>query len=94
MNLIKKALKIIELPFKYLAYLLIYLYKWLISPILPGSCMYHPSCSTYTLQAIKEHGVIKGIYLGSKRIMRCTPLHHGGIDLVTPNIKGDKKWII
>jgi putative component of membrane protein insertase Oxa1/YidC/SpoIIIJ protein YidD len=45
------------------------------------------------LIAIKEHGVIKGIWLGTKRLFRCTPKHTGGVDLVPLNIKGDKKWI-
>lgn len=92
-NFFKQILKVIELPFKYLSYLLIYIYKFLISPLLPKSCIYHPTCSTYTLQSIKEYGVIKGIYMGGKRIMRCTPFHKGGLDLVPLNIKGDKKWI-
>ncbi len=45
------------------------------------------------LLAIKEHGVIKGIWLGTKRLFRCTPSHNGGLDLVPINIKGEHKWI-
>ena len=85
--------KVIEYPFKLLSYLVIYLYKFLISPLLPKSCIYTPTCSTYTLQAIQEHGFVKGGLLGAKRIVRCTPFHKGGVDLVPVNIKGDKKWI-
>ena len=93
MKIVSFILKVIEIPFKYLSYLLIYLYKFLISPLLPKSCIYHPTCSTYTLGAIKEHGVLFGAYLGGKRILRCTPFHKGGLDLVPYNIKGDHKWI-
>ena len=93
MKIAQIILKVIEMPFKYLLYLLIYLYKFLISPLLPNTCIYHPSCSTYTLQAIKEHGVINGVVMGTKRIARCTPFHKGGLDLVPYNIKGDNKWI-
>jgi len=45
------------------------------------------------LQSIKEWGVIKGIILGTHRIVRCNPLSKGGLDLVPYNLKGDKKWI-
>jgi putative membrane protein insertion efficiency factor len=93
MKFVNTILKIVELPFKFLAYLVIYIYKLLISPLLPKSCIYHPTCSTYTLGAIKEFGVVKGGIMGAFRIMRCTPFHKGGIDLVPYNIKGDKKWI-
>lgn len=74
-------------------YFLIYFYKLLVSPLLPKTCIYYPTCSTYMLLSIKEFGVIEGIFLGLKRIFRCTPKHHGGIDYVPLNIKGDKKWI-
>ena len=89
----KLFFKIIFFPFKIVCYGLIYFYKFLISPFLPNTCIYYPTCSTYMLQAIREFGVIKGIYLGVKRIFRCTPKHTGGVDLVPLNIKGDKKWV-
>ncbi len=90
LNIIKK---VIEFPFKMLCYLLIYIYKFLISPLLPKCCVYAPTCSTYMLHAIKEFGVIKGIFLGTKRLLRCTPKNKGKIDPVPDNIKGDKKWV-
>lgn len=86
-------LKIILFPFEAVCYLLIYFYKLVISPILPKTCIYYPTCSTYMLLSIKEFGLFKGIMLGLKRIFRCTPKHSGGIDYVPLNIKGDKKWI-
>jgi len=45
-------------------------------------CRFHPSCSEYTYQAIEKYGVIKGIYMGSWRILRCNPWSKGGIDPV------------
>ena len=87
-----KFFYVITYPIRMVCYLLIYFYKVLISPLLPHSCIYYPSCSTYMLLAIKEHG-IKGIWLGTKRLFRCTPRHNGGLDLVPINIKGEHKWI-
>ncbi len=86
-------LKIILFPLELIGYILIFLYKGLISPFFVNTCIYYPTCSTYMLLAIKEHGIIKGGILGVKRICRCTPKHTGGVDLVPINIKGDKKWI-
>lgn len=46
------------------------------------SCRFVPSCSEYTYEAVERYGVIKGLYLGFKRIMRCNPWGKGGIDLL------------
>lgn len=89
-----KVVKIIFYPIKLLALCLIYLYKILISPILPKSCIFTPSCSTYSVIAIKRFGVFKGFFLSFKRILRCNPTSKGGLDPVPDNIKGDIKWII
>jgi putative membrane protein insertion efficiency factor len=61
---------------------LIRFYKRFISPALPSACIYEPTCSVYTYQAIEKYGVIKGGWLGIKRISRCHPFHHGGYDPV------------
>jgi putative membrane protein insertion efficiency factor len=45
-------------------------------------CKFHPTCSQYTYEAIERYGIIKGVYLGSKRILRCNPLTKGGYDPV------------
>ncbi len=58
------------------------LYRRAISPMLPDSCRFYPSCSQYTVLAIEKHGVLKGILMGSWRIMRCNPFSKGGFDPV------------
>lgn len=61
---------------------LIRFYQMFISPALPPSCIYEPSCSKYTYQAIARHGALKGTYLGIRRILRCHPWAQGGYDPV------------
>ncbi|MDK2886596.1 MAG: uncharacterized protein PWP54_1154 [Thermosipho sp. (in: thermotogales)] len=57
-------------------------YQKFISPLKPPTCIYTPTCSEYTLQSVKKFGVIKGLFLGFKRILRCNPMHEGGEDPV------------
>jgi uncharacterized protein len=57
-------------------------YQMLISPLLPASCRFYPTCSAYGLEAIGKHGVIKGGYLTVHRICRCHPWNDGGYDPV------------
>ncbi|KAB2925136.1 MAG: membrane protein insertion efficiency factor YidD [Bacteroidetes bacterium] len=65
------------------AILLIRMYQLIISPFLPAnSCRFHPTCSQYTMDAIRKHGVLKGIVLGTVRIAKCHPYHEGGYDPV------------
>jgi|TARA_B110000003_G_C16384049_1_gene431707 uncharacterized protein len=67
---------------KYVFIFLIRIYQKVISPLFPGSCRYTPTCSHYSIEAIKKFGVIKGIYLGSKRIIKCNPWGGYGYDPV------------
>jgi putative membrane protein insertion efficiency factor len=60
------------------------IYQILVSPLLPPSCRFVPSCSQYMIDAIREHGVFTGVWLGTKRLLRCQPLCKGGIDFVEP----------
>lgn len=57
-------------------------YKLLLSPLLGKHCRFHPTCSEYAYQAIEKYGLIKGSALGIKRLLKCHPLHPGGVDLV------------
>ena len=55
-------------------------YRFLISPLLGHSCRYLPTCSEYTIEAIKVHGVFSGIVKGAYRVLRCNPLGSSGYD--------------
>ena len=59
-------------------------YQIVLSPLLPPSCRFHPSCSQYALEAVTRHGALKGIWLAVLRIGRCHPFHPGGYDPVPP----------
>lgn len=74
-NLLKK---IVSFPF--LA--LIWIYRNFISPLFPSSCIYTPTCSKYSFEAISKYGPFKGIWLSIKRIIRCRPGMPGGYDPV------------
>jgi putative membrane protein insertion efficiency factor len=56
------------------------LYQLFISPMLPNTCRHLPTCSDYTIEAIQEFGVLRGIYKGTVRILRCNPLGTSGFD--------------
>lgn len=57
-------------------------YNLLLSPFLPPSCRYTPTCSAYMVEAIEKHGAFRGLWMGTKRIFRCHPWHEGGHDPV------------
>nr|WP_275941006.1 membrane protein insertion efficiency factor YidD [Legionella antarctica] len=61
------------------------MYRYLISPLIKPCCRFYPSCSQYAISAIKQHGVVKGIWMAFKRLLRCHPWSRGGYDPVLPN---------
>jgi putative membrane protein insertion efficiency factor len=65
---------------KYLGMALIHVYRWTVSPLLGNRCKYHPSCSQYALDALREFGFFKGSVLAGWRLLRCNPWSHGGVD--------------
>lgn len=67
----------------YLSKLLIYLvrfYQKYISPLKGPTCRFYPTCSQYSIEAIRKYGALKGIYLTIRRLLKCHPFHSGGYD--------------
>jgi putative membrane protein insertion efficiency factor len=60
----------------------IHAYRLLVSPLLGPRCKYHPTCSRYALDAIREVGVVRGLVVAGWRLLRCNPWSHGGVDHV------------
>jgi len=69
--------------------LIVKVYRKTVSPLLPPSCIYTPTCSAYAEEAIQKHGAVRGSVLAVKRILRCHPWHTGGYDPV-PEVKKDE----
>jgi len=67
---------------KQIVLLLIRGYSKIISPLIGHHCRFYPTCSTYTYEAIEKYGLLKGMFLGIKRLLRCHPFHPGGVDPV------------
>ena len=67
---------------KKLCLIFIRLYQIMLSPLLSGHCRFFPTCSQYVLEAIETYGIVRGILMGLKRILKCQPFCQGGIDPV------------
>jgi uncharacterized protein len=57
-------------------------YRSWVSPLLPSACRFYPTCSDYMLQAVAKYGVLRGVWMGTRRLAKCHPLHAGGFDPV------------
>lgn len=62
--------------------LLLRFYKRCLSPLLPSACRFYPTCSEYMMAAVERYGVVRGVWLGMRRLFRCHPFHAGGYDPV------------
>ena len=67
---------------KQLLLLIVRFYRCCISPLLPPSCRYYPTCSAYAMEAIERYGAWRGGWMALRRILRCHPFHRGGYDPV------------
>ncbi|NQS99036.1 MAG: membrane protein insertion efficiency factor YidD [candidate division Zixibacteria bacterium] len=65
-------------------------YQAVISPLLGGNCRFYPTCSQYAKEALAERGLINGMFLSAKRILKCNPFHPGGMDSVPKRIINQK----
>ncbi len=61
---------------------IIKIYRMLLSPFVPTTCRFYPTCSSYTIEAIEKKGLLKGMGLGLVRLLKCHPFHPGGFDPV------------
>jgi putative membrane protein insertion efficiency factor len=77
-KIVENLLKLLALPFIFL----IKIYQLFISPLFPSSCRFVPTCSAYTKEALEKYGLIKGLWLGIKRISKCHPWGKSGYDPV------------
>ena len=77
--------------FQHFLIALIRFYQKFISPLFPGCCRYRPTCSQYMIEAIQTHGIVKGLWLGTKRLLRCHPWGGQGFDPVPPKKTDNSK---
>lgn len=86
-----KLIKILSSFVTWLLLIPVYIYRGAISPLFPPSCRYTPTCSRYTIEALKKHGPIRGSYLSAKRILSCNPWGGSGYDPVPETMTRKKK---
>ncbi|HOF46337.1 MAG TPA: membrane protein insertion efficiency factor YidD [Bacteroidales bacterium] len=75
-------MKILSRILSFILIALIKIYQWTLSPLMGRQCRYYPTCSNYSLEAIKKHGPFKGTWLAIKRILSCNPWGGSGYDPV------------
>lgn len=79
---------------KFICKKLLLFYKKYVSSTIHASCIYTPTCSMYTYDAIDKYGAVVGILKGMRRILRCNPFRKGGFDPVKENLRGNAKWTL
>ncbi len=82
MKVLKFIIFAVSKFFEALLVLLVKFYQKAISPVLPATCRYTPTCSSYCIEALRKHGPIKGLYLCTKRVISCNPWGGSGHDPV------------
>lgn len=81
-------------PLAWLLRGLVHAYRLAVSPFLPPSCRFWPTCSAYALEALEVHGALKGSWLAAARVCRCHPWHEGGVDPVPPRSDSSSSSLI
>lgn len=76
--------KWIRKAFVFILIIPVKIYQWTISPLLPATCRYNPTCSSYAIDALRVHGPVKGLLMGTRRILSCHPWGGHGHDPVPP----------
>jgi putative membrane protein insertion efficiency factor len=82
MSLLRKIYEGFKKVLVFLLIIPVRFYQWVISPMIGPSCRYTPTCSVYSVQALKKHGPFKGLWLATKRILSCNPWGGSGYDPV------------
>lgn len=88
MNTLRQVLRAVWLTPRYLLVALVWLYQKLLSPLFPPTCRYYPSCSVYSITALRRHGALAGTVLTIWRLLRCNPFTPGGVDDVPEHLWG------
>ena len=70
------------LALRRLCIVLLMIYRACLSPLLGPACRFHPTCSVYAKDAIERYGVLKGLLMAGRRLLKCHPFHPGGVDPV------------
>lgn len=74
---------------KYLFIYFVKFYRAIVSPMMPSVCRFHPTCSCYMHEALEKHGAFKGLFLGTKRILKCHPYYKGDFYDPVPDHKAE-----
>lgn len=88
-----KILKVVLFPLLCIELVFLIFYKLCISPIINSNCPKIPTCSVYMMRCVVKFDAISGLFIGSKRLIKCTSKHYGGLDLEPLNLLGDYKWV-
>lgn len=82
MNILRMIYEVFKKVLVFILIIPVRIYQWVISPMIGPSCRYTPTCSVYSVQALKKHGPFKGLWLAIKRILSCNPWGGSGHDPV------------
>ena len=88
-----KILKVVLFPLLCIELVFLIFYKLCISPIINSNCPKIPTCSVYMMRCVVKFDAISGLFIGCKRLIKCTSKHNGGLDLEPLNLIGDYKWV-